>query len=175
MIETNLIEDLRHLTPPSYLWLAGGMAVLLAATIAVLLIRRRRRTDERTAAGGAESCRPWEDALAALEHLVPLLVPERSRDYGIAATGILRRYLEDRYQLHAPLLATEEFLALAAGSPVLPADHQHGLTCFLERGDLFKFGRYAGTSEELRELHTAAIEFVMASRPSVPATVKEAR
>jgi len=166
MTATELIEDFRLLSPPSYgIWLALGVAVVLA--LGLLFLARRFRRVARAAAKipGPEL---WDVTLAELEHLTPLLNRERSRDYAIHATGILRRYIEARYTLRAPKLATEEFLALAKDSPVLPADHRAGLRRFLELCDLLKFGRYLASADELQPLHTAAVAFVLASRPASP-------
>ena len=166
MTETNLIEDLRLLTPPD-------RSGLLLAALAILLVvggylMWRRRGSERAADGTVtDPARPpWEIALAELEALTPLLRPERSRDYGMASTAILRRYLEARHGLEAPRLTTEEFLVAAAGSPKLGAEERRGLGHFLELGDLFKFGRFTATTAELQELQGAAVAFVLRSRPA---------
>lgn len=165
MTETNLIEDLRLLTPPDRtgLWLA---VLAVGLVIAGFLFWRRRGGGLPVAEALAEATRPsWELALAELEALTPLLRPERSRDYGLASTAILRRYLEARYALQAPRLTTEEFLVAAATSPKLAPEDQRGLGHFLALGDLFKFGRFTATSVELQELQGAAVAFVLRSRP----------
>ncbi len=166
MSDTNLIEDLRLLAPPSYGWVVGVVLSLVAASAVFLVLRAIRRP--ATAVAAASGAEPWALALAALERLAPLLRPERSRDYGIQATGILRRYIESRYDLLAPRLATEEFLVAAGSSADLPPEHRTSLGRFLELCDLFKFGRYRASAEELRQLHAAAEAFVLASRPVRP-------
>ena len=75
----------------------------------------------------------------------------------------MRAYIEQRYGLRAPRLATEEFLRAASQAPELPPEHRPSLGRFLEHCDLFKFGRYQASASELGELHAAAIRFVMAS------------
>ena len=97
-----------------------------------------------------------------------MLCAEHSREYGIQSTGVLRCYIEARYLLPAPRLATEEFLIEAGKSPALPADHRASLGRFLELCDLCKFGRAVASAEELRQLHAAAVAFVLASRPESP-------
>jgi hypothetical protein len=162
---TNLIEDLRLLSPPKYGgWLALGIFGVLALGIGLLARRRRRRASiDATESSGPEL---WDVALAELERLTPLLSREHSRDYAIQSTGILRRYIEARYLLQAPKLATEEFLLVARESPALPADHRASLRHFLELCDLLKFGRYLAPANELEPLHAAAVAFVVASRPA---------
>jgi NAD(P)-dependent dehydrogenase (short-subunit alcohol dehydrogenase family) len=162
MNDTNLIEDLRLLAPPSYGWVAPVVGAVVIVVLAMLISRAFRRSARVAVAVAGPA--PWTAALAALEHLTPLLRAERSRDYGIEATGVLRGYIETRYGLHAPKLATEEFLAAAGTSPLLPAEHRASLGRFLELCDLFKFGRYVAAADELQQLHAAAVAFVLASR-----------
>ncbi len=57
----------------------------------------------------------------------------------VAISAIVRRYLEDRFDLRAPELTTEEFLALAGSASSLSHDHQHLLRDFLRQADLVKF------------------------------------
>jgi hypothetical protein len=170
MTETNLIEDLRLLSPPDLRWLLALSGVAVIGLVALWLWRRLARPVALPAPATEPAAAPWETALAALERLSSLLRPEASHEYGVAATAVLRSYLEDRFGLHAPRLATEEFLALAAGSDALPGAHRERLGRFLEGCDLFKFGRFTGTPEELRGLHAAAVDFVLASRPVAAAS-----
>jgi len=165
MNTTNLIEDLRLLSPPSYGgWLTIGLLGVLALGSFFLL--RRRFLPANNDAAGVSGPALWEMALAELERLTPLISREHSRDYAIQSTGILRRYIEARYALRAPTMATEEFLVMAGRSPTLPADHRASLEHFLELCDLLKFGRYLAPAAELEPLHAAAVAFVIASRPA---------
>jgi hypothetical protein len=167
MNTTNLIEDLRLLSPPNYGgWLALGIAGILV--VGFILFARRRLSRAATDAAESTGLGLWDVALAELERLIPLLNREHSRDYAIRSTDILRRYIENRYALRAPTLATEEFLVMAGGSPALPADHRASLREFLELCDLLKFGRYLAATGELEALHAAAVAFVLASRPASP-------
>lgn len=165
MIETNLIEDLRLLSPPTRGgWLALGIGLAAAALLGVGWLRWRTRSPQPLSLSDPGPS-PWDVALADLERLTPLLQPEHSRDYGIASTSILRRYVEARYQVQAPRLTTEEFLLVAGVSPLLPADDRSRLGRFLDLGDRFKFGRYTASGPELHQLHTTAVDFLLRSRP----------
>lgn len=165
MKDTNLIEDLRRLQPPDVTWVVVGLlGLLLAGTVAWAWLRRGPRPTPAPPAGPPA----WELALAELEALVGLLRPEASRDYGTASTAVLRRYIEQCYGLSAPRQATEEFLAAAASSTSLPAEHRESLARFLRRGDLCKFGRFTATAAELAELHATAVAFVLASAAPQP-------
>lgn len=174
MIETNLIEDFEILKPPGSLgwlvWLLG--AVLLAVVLAVW--KSGRTAHPVPPHAGPGNLAPWDAALLELERLGTELSSERSREYGMAATAVLRGYVEARYGWRAPQLATEEFLVVAAGSSQLPMAHRQVLARFLTTGDLFKFGRFLASMNELNELHAAAIAFVLASRPAPVASTGEA-
>jgi hypothetical protein len=172
MTETNLIEDLRRLSPPDYSWLEAILLMVLfgVGLYAVRRFLRGRRAVELPILAGTAL---WDSALAQLEALTHLLTSEQSREYGIRSTGILRGYIEARYALRAPTLATEEFLVSALSSPALPREHRASLGTFLERCDLLKFARYVGSADELRQLHAAAVAFVVASRPPTPPSEQE--
>ena len=163
-METNLIEDLRLLQPPDYSWLlwAGGAVALIGMGLWFWL--RRAAAVAATPAGGTEA-EYWVEAMRELERLASLLRPDQSRAYGMASTAALRRYIERRFGLHAPFQATEEFLVAAGGSDALPAADRERLAGFLRWCDLLKFGRAVAETEELQQLHRAALEFVLGSRP----------
>ncbi len=167
MRDTNLIEDLRHLMPPDWSWVLWlGAFVAMTAVMAMWWSsHRRRRLTVRPPSPDA-ALAAWEEAMRALEHLSALLVPEESRAYAVGSTGVLRRYLERRHGLHAPRLTTEEFLDAACQTPVLPAEQRAALGEFLGGGDLMKFGRAVAEADELRQLHEAAVAFVLATRPA---------
>lgn len=165
MTDTNLIEDLRLLAPPSYGWLLAVGIALVVLAVLVLLRRALRGRAGRTAITSGILPDPAADTLAELERLTRLLRSECSREYGIRSTAVLRGYIEVRYGLSAPKLATEEFLLAARHSSLLPVEHQTSLGAYLERCDLFKFGRYLATADELHQLHAAAVAFVLCSRP----------
>jgi len=165
MNTTNLIEDLRLLSPPDYaVWRA--VAVLVVAVAGAFLLIRLRRSPNDAVVPDNRGPAAWDLALAELERLTPLLQREHARDYAIASTRILRRYIEERYALRAPKLATEEFLSMCVDSPAIPQPHQASLKRYLEFCDLLKFGRFVAATSELVALHEAAVNFVLASRPA---------
>jgi len=163
MPSTNLIEDLRLLSPPSYAWLLWLALALVALGMAWGFWRRfARRTVKPEPVATPDV---WEETLRELERLLPLLRPDQSRAYAIASTSLLRRYLERRFGLEAPRLATEEFLLAARQSPALPEPHRAKLGEYLRLCDLMKFGRAVAETPELLRLHEAAVEFVSTSQP----------
>ena len=91
-------------------WLAGRRwSGCLAAIAGFLLWRSRRR---RVCARNA-----YEIARARLDLLLLAATPRSEEEieaFFVEISAIIRRYLEDRFELRAPELTTEEFLAWPA-------------------------------------------------------------
>ncbi len=160
-----LTDDLRLLEPsPPWVWewwMGAVLLVLLAG--AWWMIRRRRRllvSQKPT----MTMLHAHEDALAALQKLAGLLTEEAARPYSIESSAIIRRYLENRFQIRAPLRSTEEFLNEARHSPKLTADYQQLLGEFLRFCDLIKFARARAGRGELEGFHASAVRFVTETR-----------
>ena len=62
---------------------------------------------------------------------------------------IVRRYLEDRFNLRAPEMTTEEFLLKAKDTRELSSAHKTLLKEFLAHCDLVKFARYGPSENEI--------------------------
>ena len=161
---TNIIDDLRFLEPwrmpPPWVW------VLLALVVggAVAFVIRRRNAAQRAALGVEVAAHAHEDALAELEKARALMLPENSRPYGIEVSGIVRRYIERRFDIVAPRRSTEEFLLEAAASAKLEPTHRQLLADFLGSCDFLKFARAHAELSELETQHQAAVRFVTETR-----------
>ena len=75
-------------------------------------------------------------------------------------SGCIRRYLENRFFLRAPLMSTEEFLQVVKASPVLNLAQRTALRNFLLLSDLVKFACYGSTSKEAQEAYAGARNFI---------------
>ncbi len=160
---TNIIDDLRLLEP----WaVSPWMWVLIAAVIVggIVLLIRFRRAARPGALAAQTAARALEDALAGLEKARALMSPENSRPYGIEVSGIVRRYIENRFGIFAPRRSTEEFLIEAADSAKLEPAHRRLLAEFLGACDFLKFARARGELVELEAQHKAAVRFVKETR-----------
>jgi hypothetical protein len=82
----------------------------------------------------------------------------------VRLSGVIRRYLEDRFALRSPELTTEEFLDELAESPDLLRSHQKVLRDFLRRADLVKFAHYLPTSSDVEDSLDTARQFLEATR-----------
>lgn len=82
------------------------------------------------------------------------------KEYYIGISGIVRHYIENRFNLNAPERTTEEFLSELAMADKLKEAHKGLLRDFLEHCDLVKFARYGPTKEEIDEVYDTAKRFV---------------
>ncbi len=164
------IRDIRG--PKAYLpaWLipaiAGAVLLLALAVFAAWRWTRRRRP--------ARTLQPFEIALQRLEELRPLMNPASVREFSIAISDVVRRYIEEAFKVIATQRTTEEFLRdlLASAHPSL-APHRQLLSEFLNRCDLAKFAGVSFSQQDLESLHQSARSFVLAtSKTAVPAEVR---
>ena len=160
---TNIIDDLRFLepwtAPPPWVWV-----VLAALIVGVVMLIQRRNAARRAAQGAQAAAHAHEDALAELEKARALMSPENSRPYGIEVSGIVRRYIERRFDIVAPRRSTEEFMVEAAASAKLEPAHRQLLAEFLGSCDFLKFARARAELTELETQHQAAVRFVTETR-----------
>jgi hypothetical protein len=158
---TNIIDDLRLLEAPGplppWFWLVAAVCV---AGLVYYLTWRRRHPAEAAARAAAEAQQAYEDALAELERVHKHLSRENCRPYAIEVSGIVRRYIERRFDIRAPRRSTEEFLAEARRARELPEKYQDKLAHFLQCCDFLKFAKGFADVDELELLHKAAVIFV---------------
>jgi hypothetical protein len=147
-------------TPFSWLpWLGGGAMVL--ATLALLwYVQQHAR---RRAAMRVEPAPP--PGLRALERLERL----RGQDpagaseidaYYVEASSLVREYIVERFNVRAPEMTTEQFLASRETARALEASQCNLLAEFLAQCDLVKFGRHMPTDPDRVKLLDAAERFL---------------
>jgi hypothetical protein len=87
----------------------------------------------------------------------------------VQLSGIVRRYLENRFGLRSPELTTEEFVEELANSPDLVRSHQQLLREFLNRADLVKFAHVLPDPTDVELSLESARSFLEATRSEVNA------
>jgi hypothetical protein len=111
-----------------------------------------------------------EQTLERLERTKPLMLPATAREFGIAASEVIRHYIEQRFEVIATQRTTEEFLQTLLQSPnAALARHRSLLAEFLHQCDFIKF---AGTSlavTDLEALFRSARGFVLETGETAPA------
>jgi hypothetical protein len=155
------VEDIRDIRGPKYLfppWLlpaviAGAVLLALGAYGIWRWLRRRRRP---------RVLLPFEIALQRLEEMRALMQPADAREFSIAVSDVVRRYIEERFGATATHRTTEEFLHDLLESSHAPlARHRALLSDFLQQCDLVKFAGMSLTLHNMESLHHSARAFVL--------------
>ena len=144
----------------TWLWVLIIVPVAALALVIILLRRRRRSAQPHIFKPAHEIAL---DQLRKLEN-ENLLTTGKVKEFYLRMSGILRRYIEHRFDLHAPERTTEEFILEAYASDALGSTHSDTLKKFLEHCDLVKFARYGPTAEETARAFKLTREFVQATR-----------
>src|SRR3984957_8210963 len=166
-------DDIRDIRGPKHIFpfwqvVAGlaGAALLAIGVYALWGWRRRPRL---------RKLELYEITLQQLEEIRALMQPSSVREFSIAISDIVRRYIEDGFQITATHRTTEEFLhdLLDTSNEALAA-HRNLLAEFLGRCDEAKFAG-AGLSMPIMEsLHRSARIFVIeSSKPAPPVNAPE--
>jgi len=156
-------EDIRDIRGPKAVptesWLMTaivGSAVIGIALCAYFIWRRRRYREQGTSLTLAQR------ALQRLEETRPLMRPDSAREFGIAASEVIRSYLEKRFAVVVTQRTTEEFLcALLQESNEALARHRPLLAQFLEQCDFIKFAGETLAAADLESLLQSARCFVL--------------
>lgn len=163
------IRDIRGpkaVTPGSWLVPTVIAGVLVVAfCVAYIFWRRRHRGPP------PRNLTLSEQTLERLDATRPLMSPATAREFGIAASEVIRSYIEKRFAVIATQRTTEEFLqALLQSSNEALARHRSLLAEFLQQCDFVKF---AGTSlavTDMESLFQSARSFVLATGESPAAS-----
>ena len=144
-------------------WVVAALVLLAAASPFVVkaYLAWRRKARQRSA---------YEIARAKLQRLLdsPRPTAEQIDAFYVELSGIVRKYLEDRFELRAPELTTEEFLASVGESPDLSGEHQALLREFLRQADLVKFAGVQPSDEDIERSIEAAWRFLEETRENAP-------
>jgi YD repeat-containing protein len=158
-------------TVPRWVW-GLALVALIALVASILLVRFL--SQPRTILQQAPPPPPHEVALRALRALMKKgwIESEDVEPFYVELSGIVRRYIEDRFQLRAPEQTTEEFIREATTSNVLSMDHQQLTRDFLEQSDLVKFARHRPAKDDMKAAYDAAERLVRETIPQVETQVE---
>jgi len=166
-------EDIRDIRGPkavaagSWVVYAVLVGVLLAGLLCVYALRRRRNRGARP-----RSLTLSEETLERLDGTRPLMQPATAREFGIAASEVIRNYVEKRFDVVATQRTTEEFLQglLLQSSNETLARHRSLLEGFLQQCDFVKFAGASLAVTDMEALFQSARGFVLATAAAGPAS-----
>jgi Domain of unknown function (DUF4381) len=152
------IRDIRGTKAVPGSWVLPAMlagAIVVALCTYVVWRRRHRGTHRR-------SLTLSEQALERLENTRPLMLPATAREFGIAASEVIRNYIEKRFDVIATQRTTEEFLqTLLQSSNETLARHRSLLEEFLHQCDFVKFAGASLAVTDMESLFRSARGFVL--------------
>jgi len=140
--------------------------VLLVLVLALVWRRRRRR----------RPLAAWQAALQAIERTRALARPETAHAFASTLTGIVRDWLDERYDLGVCRQTTQEFLADLARSedPLLQAWRPF-LQAFLNDCDIAKYAGGRLEAASMDAMIDSARRLVEETRPVEEAMASEGR
>ena len=152
------IRDIRGPKAVSGSWvvpavLAGAVVVIICA---YAIWRRRHR--------GTRLRNPTlsEQTLERLKDTRPLMLPATAREFGIAASEVIRNYIEKRFAVIATQRTTEEFLQSLLQSPNEELVRRRPLLAeFLQQCDFVKFAGASLAVTDMESLYQSARGFVL--------------
>ncbi|MFA5069571.1 MAG: hypothetical protein WC300_05325 [Candidatus Omnitrophota bacterium] len=164
---------IRDIKPPVYikahyafllLVLASALALCFLLFVIYRFIKKRKDNPVEEC---YEKIPAHEAAYRRLEELRARDFPRLGlvREYYFRLSGIIRRYIEDRFLLRAPEMTTEEFLYSMRDTGTLTGRQKNTMKDFLSRCDVVKYARYNPDSTEIEGIFLTAKQFIDETRP----------
>jgi hypothetical protein len=149
----------------SYYTVAIVTVVVLVLAWIALRVRRylKNRPEYREPADAV--------ALRELAQWQQLSDAGRYREAIVEVSATIRRYVEARFGLRAPLLTTEEFWIEQRKSAQIPDTYNPFWESFLDATDWIKYAGATPLSDQFNHLVTSAVDFVTAARDGAPVKV----
>ena len=125
--------------------LVAVIVLLVLSAIVFIVLKSRKKKRHFTPALPAH-----EIAYQALRELQSKNYLKRGevKNYYIELSNIVRKYIEDRFNLRAPEMTTEEFLNAAGNNEAFSSEQRKLLSDFLSHCDLVKFAKYLPQQKE---------------------------
>jgi len=162
-ISAHLLEESRSLLPKR-----GRIVIVIALCLLIGLMMLLGRY-WRKAMQPSKAEMQKKLALSAVEHAMDDLQALKNKNYPetgsydtyySSITAIVRKFIEEAYNIHASRLTTIEFLHYAATHPILETDSREMLAQFLTNADRIKFAQGSSTREECETSFQQALEII---------------
>jgi hypothetical protein len=159
-------QDIRDIKPPldipngwEWVWPVLAVLVILAILVLAWWLWKQARAQMALVPLVPAHIRAKQALAKALELI------GQPKEFCVLVSDTIRTYLEERFKFHAPERTTEEFLYELSETNLLTPDQKESLGRFLESCDLVKFAKYEPGENELRELHSSAVQLVEETEP----------
>ena len=145
-----------------YYYLAAGLALLACVLFAFYWLKLRKPPEPPA----VPPVPPHITAIRALDELLARNLPEQGKikEFYQAISAILRRYIENRFQLRAVEQTTEEFFSSLNSSSLFNLEQKQLLKKFLDHCDLVKFAKHEPTKEETGRMISFCREFITSAQ-----------
>lgn len=142
-------QDIRDVKPPvdlpsSFTAMLFILLIIFSAGLGYFFYRRYQRR-KISMVSNAPAQTPWERAHARLDALLKsdLIARGQWEEYYLTLSDIIRRYFEERFDIRAPEMTSEEFLMSLRNFGGLPVESKILLEEFLVVCDMVKFAKHA--------------------------------
>ena len=151
------MNDIKDVKAPVYLpdlwWLLWLLVGLIVVAIGVFLFLRYKKPAREGAKAPVPELPAWDVAYQQLEALRQENLLDRGlfKEFFTRVADIARLYMENRFNIRAPHMSTEEFLYSLGKSGHLNDAQNSALKDFLNSCDMVKFAKYAPSLNEASE------------------------
>ncbi len=147
--------------PANYFLLFAVLLIALIASLAAFIYLKRKKADV-TEEKPVDTRSPWEIAYDQFVQLAKCSYLEEGRfkEYYSELSGIIRYYFENRFNIRASEMTTEEFLWSFERLRDLKTEYKETLKKFMAFCDIIKFAKHIPRVEEAEESFQFARQLV---------------
>jgi hypothetical protein len=148
------MNDIKDVKPPvnlpDFWWLLWLLLASIVVAVGIYSLLRYKKPPQAPVVPQVPKLPAWEIAYQDLENLrrENLLDERLFKEFFTRVADIARHYMENRFNMHAPHMTTEEFLYYLGISGHLNETQKISLKEFLNSCDMVKFAKYAPTIKE---------------------------
>ena len=166
------MNDIKDVKPPINLpdlwWLLWFVLALIVIAALIYFLLRHKNSPKVVVIPQIPQLPAWEKAYQQLEALRKenLLDKGLFKEFFTKVSDITRLYMENRFNIHAPHMTTEEFLYYLGVSGHLNDSQKSSLKNFLNSCDMVKFAKYAPTIKEALNNFGCAQKLIDETKPN---------
>jgi hypothetical protein len=164
----NDIRDVKSPLDLPDLWWLWLLLVLIAAAVGIYFLLRYKKPPQEPVKPQIPELPAWDKAYQQLEALrgANLLDQGLFKEFFTRVADIARYYMEDRFNIRAPHMSSEEFLYYLGICGHLNETQKNALKEFLNSCDMVKFAKYAPTIVEAWKNFDCAQKLIDETKPN---------